>query len=1516
MADANKILVRMLDRLFASMVNGPSLNCRPHSSRQRVDLSGLGRFRDVAPEDILRALVGDAAEIKVTARVPQPRRRSAAPDRGLRAESQTPARSEDDAPVEAAREVEPAELTAEEQAAQRAWSEQQSLLAKLATIAEDARTYEQDTGVHVLNVGFPLLSLPPGTFRARGGSATRRIIAPVAFIPVNLSVQRGAAPSIRLDCRCEGSDRVMPNTALLAWLEQQTGQAAPELFADEDGEQPWREVCELVQHVAKLLGIDAPVTFATGAASEVEAPAGTMDAKAKRAPAPPSDLQLAPAPRADDEQEAATLITSAVLGLFPMTNQGLLRDMQALVAGEPLVGPVDSFVRVDVDLDAPVEQRAETPQVSSGRTRRVADERMVSAADPCQSRAVRLARECRGLVIHGPPGTGKSQTITNIIGDHLATGERVLVVCDKRTALDVVAHRLEHLGLGQLLAVIHDPQRDQRELYRSVREQLESLTEVKTHPKAEKQLEKVNAELQELHDELTRYYVALLNPTGEVASFHDLVGEWLSLPDANNMKLDEAKLAQIRLVDIDAREQPIQALLQRAESLDYGGNIWKDAAGIALPAFLRRPAEPFRAALAACDEAARQADATLDPLIPPFSSKAPLTDQGKARVELAEALKTVIERVDSDARQRWSTQDAVAIRRAAQQRRDLEPHIVALRSGPLDAELALTVRDRPPLLSDVIAQLGALEAYLQIATKWYAFACFGRKSRAAAVVSRYGQPLTPEGATRIRSLLQGLRARLVLRDWYGQMVAPPADNKLIDDAVLDRAMADHASLLDVLNRAHTHAPYEGLAESLQRALTDAAFAETLTEGLRKSAPRAESLHALDVRLQSCGLIEAGWRAALDSKLRGGQLAAATVGGLSQKFGTLEGVLRVRDELSKTTSPLRDILATLLDASLDARTGWSVLRRAALGVEIGRRLRNDPHLQSIDGQRLARAFERYRELEARKKDLVRDAILHRWVTAQQERLLAGTGTRLSSLGADVRRRLVMRGERAMRLRQVVAIGADTEGGDPLFDLRPVWLASPETVAQLFPRTGMFDVVIFDEASQCRLEEALPVLTRAQRVVIAGDPQQLPPTRFFESAIVASEDDEVDTDQQLFELQQGEVEDLLGAALNLSIQQCYLDVHYRSRNADLIEFSNEHFYHRRLQAIPGHPANRARFAPLTLYRAEGVYDDRCNEREAEQVVRIVRDLLKRAEPPSIGVACFNLQQRDLIVEKLDEAAAEDADFARRLAAARARKGAASFEGLFVKNLENVQGDERDHIIISTTYGPDPKGRFYRRFGPLGRAGGGRRLNVLVTRARQEVHLVTSIPPEVYRSLPAVPDGQRPGGGWLLFAYLAYAEQLAAAYERERANEAGASVRLADVHVHTSGAPSAFAEALGRRLAGLYRVGSEVHWGNDGLCVDLALRHPQRPADVTLGVLCDGVRYHAADDPVEWDLFRTAIHESQGWRLHRVWTPHFFRDPHGGEEELLRRAEGLHSADRPAEGRDGLRGPTEAIGTPNVR
>jgi hypothetical protein len=325
---------------------------------------------------------------------------------------------------------------------------------------------------------------------------------------------------------------------------------------------------------------------------------------------------------------------------------------------------------------------------------------------------------------------------------------------------------------------------------------------------------------------------------------------------------------------------------------------------------------------------------------------------------------------------------------------------------------------------------------------------------------------------------------------------------------------------------------------------------------------------------------------------------------------------------------------------------------------------------------------------------------------------------------------------------------------------------------------------------------------------------------------------------------------------------------------------------LQPIPGHPSRRSTTPPLRLYQINGQYIERQNEIEAQKVAEITRELLLGDEPPSIGIACFNISQRDLILEKLDELAAEDAKFTKALEKAWTRQGKGSFEGLFVKNLENVQGDERDHMIISTTYGPDAAGKFYRRFGPLGRAGGGRRLNVLVTRARDQVHIVTSIPESEYRRLPAIPPGQQPGGPWLLFSYLAFAESLGETYAK-RAAEHEAPMHDPELTVHPTRYPSDFCKALGESLVEQHRTGSDVFWGNDGFCVDLAIQSPKHNSDITIGVMCDTTRFEAAADPVEWEIFRTGILQSQNWQLHRVWTPHFFRDRQGTVEGIVQRA-----------------------------
>ena len=226
----NKILARMLERLFAGLVNGPNLNCRPHSSRQRIDFTQLAKLRDLTPDEALRLLLDKKAEVKLTGRVPTPKRPKGAGGSGSRANNPTASETKG---------AEEPQLTPEEKAAQSAWNEQFKLLAKIRILADEARTYEQDTGEHALNIGLPLLSLPPGSLGASGRrTAAKRVLAPLAFIPVALTLRSGPTPTIEIACREGGVDRVTPNPALLSWLEQQTGKPLGELFADERGEDP------------------------------------------------------------------------------------------------------------------------------------------------------------------------------------------------------------------------------------------------------------------------------------------------------------------------------------------------------------------------------------------------------------------------------------------------------------------------------------------------------------------------------------------------------------------------------------------------------------------------------------------------------------------------------------------------------------------------------------------------------------------------------------------------------------------------------------------------------------------------------------------------------------------------------------------------------------------------------------------------------------------------------------------------------------------------------------------------------------------------------------------------------------------------------------------------------------------------------------------------------------------------------------------------------------------------------
>jgi superfamily I DNA and/or RNA helicase len=298
---------------------------------------------------------------------------------------------------------------------------------------------------------------------------------------------------------------------------------------------------------------------------------------------------------------------------------------------------------------------------------------------------------------------------------------------------------------------------------------------------------------------------------------------------------------------------------------------------------------------------------------------------------------------------------------------------------------------------------------------------------------------------------------------------------------------------------------------------------------------------------------------------------------------------------------------------------------------------------------------------------------------------------------------------------------------LFDLMPCWMASPESVSAIFPMKQFFDLVIFDEASQCFAERGLPAIFRGKQIVVAGDSKQLKPFELYQSRW------EEETENPDLE-----VDSLLELSVRY-LATVHLQGHYRSKSLSLINFSNQHFYNNKLRLVPDLETMHQLETPIEFVKINGVWENQTNPVEAQQVVSEILLQVKKAPEKEIGVITFNAPQQMLIMDLVEE------QFAKELLAVP--------ETLFIKNIENVQGDERDIIIFSIGYAPDEKGKMNMQFGSLNVAGGENRLNVAVTRAREKVIVVSSIMPEELKVEAIKNEGPK-----LLRKYLEYARDVA--------------------------------------------------------------------------------------------------------------------------------------------------------------
>ena len=293
------------------------------------------------------------------------------------------------------------------------------------------------------------------------------------------------------------------------------------------------------------------------------------------------------------------------------------------------------------------------------------------------------------------------------------------------------------------------------------------------------------------------------------------------------------------------------------------------------------------------------------------------------------------------------------------------------------------------------------------------------------------------------------QARLLIHDATQQLTGSVGGGLASDDELLAN-VRNHTDLFTMLASVNASVHLKPLREKLIAALASKETLAQLIQGLKLSNPRAHAIADLESSLKNSGLFSDRWIATISQDIREGKPIMEPLTSLQKQSGTIENVLRRREGLAQFPESLRNSVGALLAQSVSAPAGLNTLKKSSLSLEITERLRTDARLQTADSQRLQSTFDRYIALDAEKKTTTRQAAANLWGARQKERLLAGTGSRLNGAGADLRRRFTLRGERAMRLRQVIAVGQGLPDGDALFDLRPVWMASPETVAQIFAR----------------------------------------------------------------------------------------------------------------------------------------------------------------------------------------------------------------------------------------------------------------------------------------------------------------------------------------------------------------------------------------------------------------------------------------------------------------------------------
>ena len=1044
-----------------------------------------------------------------------------------------------------------------------------------------------------------------------------------------------------------------------------------------------------------------------------------------------------------------------------------------------------------------------------------ADNAVPLVADSSQLAAVCAAGAGESFVLHGPPGTGKSQTITNMIANALYQGKSVLFIAEKMAALEVVERRLDKIGLGAFCLELHSNKAKKKDVLAQLDQAL-SIGKIKAPEQYASEAERLLGLRRELND--TMRLIHKKQPSG--FSLYDAIGQYERYIDVQpEFGFQKAFLAKLTPEIYKECEENLKQL-QVTVGL-CGGVADHPLADFKSVSYSQSLKTELGEKLTALAQLAEKLAATGEALSEALGTE--ISSLGK--LEKADSLFKALSAENTLPAGLWGSNELAALEeklaavcRCGKERDGLEKSLSESFNGGIftfDAESA-------------IGQWNLAE------TKWALGKSMGQskvfKSLQVLAKTPLDKAKTPDYLKAVieykekqKEISQndGLMTSLFGLLWNG------------GKADFDRLEAVYKTV----KRGRELAAEIG-ADTAKAAAVCCNYGEFSAKNSQMTASLENDLTRLKAELAE--LSAKTGLAVQDEKTRPADLAVKA-GKWAENLDALRDWSGYRSCANALAALGTEEIPRLLEQGrLTAENILPAFYRNIAQSVAAQTVESEQDLSSFNGAIFSRVIENYKECAEQFALLTQQEL-----AARLSAKVPAPGASAASSETGILQKAIKSGGRMMSIRKLFDSIPNL-----LRRLCPCMLMSPISVAQYIdPKYPPFDLVIFDEASQMSTCEAVGAIARGENLIVVGDPKQLPPTSFFDS---------VHVDEENFEKE--DMESILDDCLALSMPQEHLLWHYRSRHESLIAFSNSNYYENKLFTFPSPDDTKS---AVRHVQVEGVYERGKSKQNRAEAEAVIAEIVRRLRDPelrkrSMGVVTFSSVQQNLIDDLLLETLAKDPELE---AAADGM-----YEPIFVKNLENVQGDERDVIMFSVGYGPDENGKVALNFGPLNRDGGWRRLNVAVSRARREMIIFSVLRPEQINLNRSSSEGVAG-----LKAFLEYAS---------RGRNA-----LPSREVSRAAKTDALTEVVAQKLR---EQGWQVNTGIGCSAYKMDLGILDADGEYILGVMLDGASYAGGGTARDRNIGQASVLKSLGWNIHRLWAIDWWENPDRELEKITAAAE----------------------------